>query len=146
MFAKRLEQVRVHLGYSPTEMANMLGVSLRTLQNYVDQRTSPTAETLQKIFSEGVDVNWLISGEGQMLRSNAPLQSENAHNSIEHPVNEEVLIEAMKLTEDALEKTGRQITVVAKAKIVAAVYDELLIEQQPISRNRMDRYLRLVAG
>jgi len=62
---ERLRQVRSQL--SQDEFATRLGVHKNTIGKYERGERQPEAEILSRLRSElGVDVNWLLTGEGEM--------------------------------------------------------------------------------
>lgn len=65
--AERIKQVRTHLGLTQTEMAAKMSVTLRPYQLYEAGERPPKAESLEALIRLGINVNWLLSGEGEML-------------------------------------------------------------------------------
>jgi len=66
-FAERLLEARKkNTNLSQKEFAEALGVSHRTLVGYEAGERFPTSETIYKIYKiTNIDLNWLITGEGQ---------------------------------------------------------------------------------
>ena len=62
----RLEQIRSNLGLTQAEMGARIGLPLRTYTRYASGERSPSAEALQALVQIGINLNWLMSGEGQM--------------------------------------------------------------------------------
>lgn len=58
----RLRLVRTRLGYTQKEMAGVLEVPYRTLQDNERALVQPGAATLSAYAAIGVDLNWLITG------------------------------------------------------------------------------------
>lgn len=52
-------------------MASRMGVSLRAYQNYEAQEREPKAKDVARLARIGIDLNWLLTGEGEMLRPDA---------------------------------------------------------------------------
>ncbi len=68
----RLKILANNLGIKITDFSKKTGIPYRTLQNYFLGERQPSAENLQKIATQlGVNVNWLLTGEGEMLKSDA---------------------------------------------------------------------------
>ena len=63
-FGERLEFVRKQLGLSQQEFAQLLGVSLRAYTEYVRNRMTPTYEKLIPLAQKGINLHWLLTGEG----------------------------------------------------------------------------------
>lgn len=67
--ADRFEMVRRHFGgLSQREMAERLGISKNTWQRY-ENGDSPNASVLSSLADLGIDVSWLLTGNGSMVRS-----------------------------------------------------------------------------
>lgn len=71
--SERLEQVIAHL-YPETgrnkEFAKLIGVTPQKISAYTSGVNLPNGETLQKIARVGINVHWLLTGEGEMLINN----------------------------------------------------------------------------
>lgn len=60
------------------DLAEALGITPQQLSNYLKQEYSPNAQILEKLVQIGIDVNWFLTGEGEMLRkTDDSLKSEN---------------------------------------------------------------------
>ncbi|KUJ80973.1 helix-turn-helix domain-containing protein [Ruegeria profundi] len=76
----RIFAAREAVGYSQNELASRLGVKLRTVQRWEEDRTEPRANKAQMISGIlGVSLVWLLSGEGEgaPYPVDASLASEN---------------------------------------------------------------------
>lgn len=62
--ALRIKEWRNALGLSQKEFANLAMIPKRSLQNYEEGKQKPGSEQLQKLSYTGVDLNWLITGQG----------------------------------------------------------------------------------
>ena len=63
MIAERLKEVREALGFSQQAMADRLGVSLRSQQNYEAGSRTPDATYLAAIAAAGADVLYILTGQ-----------------------------------------------------------------------------------
>lgn len=63
MISERLKKVREELGLSQQGLAERLGVSLRSQQNYEAGNRTPDAEYLSAIASAGGDVLYILTGQ-----------------------------------------------------------------------------------
>ena len=61
-FSVRFRQLRKDLKLKQAEMAERLGISLKTLQRYEEGTTSPTVDILERVAALGVDLQWLVTG------------------------------------------------------------------------------------
>jgi len=68
----RLKKIRKFLGLSQKDFANMLNIGLRTYQTYESGDRDPLYSVITKLSEIGIDINWLISGEGSMLNKHLP--------------------------------------------------------------------------
>ncbi|MBX3447553.1 MAG: helix-turn-helix transcriptional regulator [Parvibaculaceae bacterium] len=64
---ERFELVRKHLGGSQRAVAEMVSVSKNTWQRY-EKGDVPTGATLLALAAHGINTDWLLTGEGTMLR------------------------------------------------------------------------------
>ncbi|PKQ02772.1 MAG: hypothetical protein CVT73_17340 [Alphaproteobacteria bacterium HGW-Alphaproteobacteria-12] len=69
--ATRLARIRRFIGLSQKEMGKRVGVSGTTWQNYELENAAPNAHVLARLSGEGFDINWVLTGEGQMRASQA---------------------------------------------------------------------------
>jgi transcriptional regulator with XRE-family HTH domain len=65
--ARRLVQVRDALEWSQEGFADQMGVSRRAYQRYETGERSPKLRQLQGLAEVGVNVHWLLTGQGRML-------------------------------------------------------------------------------
>lgn len=88
MISERLKEVRDALGLSQQAMADQLGVSLRSQQNYEAGKRTPDAEYLAALAEKDVDIQYVLTGR----RSVAGTASATA----ELPPGEQLLLEAYR--------------------------------------------------
>lgn len=70
-FSGRLKAARAALGLTQVQMAEQSGVSARGYQGYEDGRSVPGGEALSGMVRAGVNANWLLTGDGEMLLQGA---------------------------------------------------------------------------
>lgn len=63
----RLKSARAALGLTQAQMAEQSGVSARGYQGYEDGRSVPGGEVVAGMVRLGINANWLLTGEGDML-------------------------------------------------------------------------------
>lgn len=68
---QRLRKVRDDLGLTQNEMATRVGVAPRTWQSWERAEYYPTAEALLFLATQGIDVNWVLTGEMTRLSQHA---------------------------------------------------------------------------
>jgi len=67
--SERLRQICEAKNWKLTDFAEQTGIAYRTLQGYVGGEREPNAEGMTGIAKAGVNLNWLVSGEGEMFQS-----------------------------------------------------------------------------
>lgn len=70
--ANRIKAWRHALGLTQDEFAKLAGMSKATLVGYEVGQRKPGADALAAIARTGVDMRWLLTGEGEMLPKTAP--------------------------------------------------------------------------
>ena len=70
----RLRAWRRSLGFTQAQMGAVLGVDGTTLRKYEQGVTLPSGSVLLQASNMGLDLNWLMSGEGLMLRGDTLTQ------------------------------------------------------------------------
>lgn len=119
---ERLREARKSLGYTQDAMGKAIGSTLRTWQDYESGKSKPGSNALAGIVGVGVNVNWLLTGEGPMLIKDLQGAAPGAFDA-------ESLRLAVETVEEGLEITDREMTVAKKAELVEAVY-ELFVEME----------------
>lgn len=67
---ERLKQVMEVKGFNLKTFSEQADIPYRTLQNYILSGREPNAEALMKLHTRlGVNLNWLVSGNGEMYTS-----------------------------------------------------------------------------
>ena len=67
---ERLRAARNHLGLKQGEMAAQSGVSARAYQGYEAGRSVPGGDAIRGFVRAGINPNWLLTGNGEMLVAN----------------------------------------------------------------------------
>jgi len=70
--SKRIKQVRNHLGYAQKYISELAGCKLRTWQTYEDGKSIPGGKVLAGLSRLGVNVDWVLTGEGEMFSEQKP--------------------------------------------------------------------------
>lgn len=66
---KRLKEMRATKGLTQLQLCEILEIPQSNLVRYENDRGNLTYEKLQKIYQLGINLEWLIMGEGEMLRN-----------------------------------------------------------------------------
>ena len=67
--SERFRQVCEVKNWKIKDFAEQTGIAYRTLQGYVGGEREPNTEGMTAIARAGVNLNWLVSGEGEMFQS-----------------------------------------------------------------------------
>ncbi|HDR1345211.1 TPA: XRE family transcriptional regulator [Pasteurella multocida] len=70
--SERLKLVCESKNWKIKEFAELTGLPYRTMQGYVGGEREPNAEGMAAIARAGVNLNWLVSGEGEMFKETEP--------------------------------------------------------------------------
>lgn len=65
---ERLKALRAYTGKSQKDISSTLGISTRTWQIYEEGGSVPGGNALEGLAKIGIDINWLLTGEGEMVR------------------------------------------------------------------------------
>lgn len=99
--AKRLKMVRESLGYSQKEMAKAINVYPQTWRIYESGKSVPGGNVLETMARLGFNVNWILTGEGEMRRG-----EEGQSPSKPLALNEELLNSIIISVVEFTHKTG----------------------------------------
>ncbi|MGL4561938.1 MAG: XRE family transcriptional regulator [Brevinema sp.] len=80
---ERLKSIRKNLNITQSKMANIIGVQQSHLHRYESDLGKLTPDKIQNLYNNGINIEWLITGEGEMFRGEGVEGSENTLVSIE---------------------------------------------------------------
>lgn len=147
--AERLKSVRELVSAEDRDgFAEACGISKTAVGNYERGDSAPGAEALQKYHqASGVDLTWLITGEGEMIRSNKTSSAASDHPNLmamtipaaeRHAFQQTMsrstrspdidiyrLEKAILVVEQGLEEAERVATPKIKATLVSVAYEML---------------------
>lgn len=92
----RIKEFAKHYG-NASKLAAALDMTPGTLYHYTNGNRKPGADILLKLHDLGCNINWLLSGEGAMLRKNASVIT-----NIEEKKEELTIEERMERLEKAV--------------------------------------------
>lgn len=65
---KRLKEIRKYLNQTQQEFASSLNISQQALSKYENEDLQIPDEIKEILFKNGININWLLTGEGEMFR------------------------------------------------------------------------------
>jgi len=68
----RLTKVLARFGWSQADLARIMGVSPPAAGNYLKGKQQPRAKALAPLGMRGIDINWLLTGQGEMMIAGRP--------------------------------------------------------------------------
>ena len=126
---ERLRSIRSRLGLSQDGMSERFGLGVGGWKRLEKEGRTPKDDVLAALFAAGINLNWLLTGDGQMLR--------NAPPSASPPLNEQLLAETLELIDDWLVANRRAMTASRKAQVAASIY-ALALEDAAVGRSALD--------
>ena len=84
MISNRFKLIRKSNGYTQIEFAKVLNCTQSCISDYEKGRNNIPDTIKEKLFNMGFNINWLISGKGNMLHNET-----NAYNEI--AINERII-------------------------------------------------------
>ncbi|MDR3577939.1 MAG: hypothetical protein P4L50_29085 [Anaerolineaceae bacterium] len=85
--------MRTHLGVSQAELGAIMSVSLGAASMYERGMREPQVSAIAPLYARGIDLNWLLTGDGKMLRNTsdqAPI-AQKSEVTVE-PIDTETLV------------------------------------------------------
>lgn len=134
----RLKEIRLSLEYTQTRMGEAVGGKLRSWQEYESGTRMPGGSVFAGLARLGVNVNWILTGEGPQMRTAAQTPGEAA------AVDIELLGELLKMLRQHQDKCGRRYVPEDEAAIIAKMYQYVIEEETPTREDRQ-RVIRLVS-
>lgn len=121
---QRLTEFRVIKGWSREEFARLLGGTKRGLQDNERGETMPGGKLLAHAHALGMNVNWLLSGDGEMLIADMqnPARKTKAATGKDQ---EDELDSALEICDRLLASRSLSIDSRNKSKLVMLIYDAI---------------------
>jgi transcriptional regulator with XRE-family HTH domain len=120
---ERLRLFRETKKMSQVQMADALDGTTRGLQDNELGRSLPNSKVLIGLYGLGLNVNWLLSGEGPMLLA-------DLHGSASHDlVNAERLGQAIAAVDKVSVAHGKTLSPDKRGKLAALVYQYFMLEK-----------------
>jgi len=123
--ADRIRIWRQALGLTQGQFADRTGIPRRTLIGYENEERFPGGESLTAIAHTGVNMNWLLTGEGEMTPHGVPggqsytEEQEEGHTGDQTPKRWDRLIDLVEGIEDEDKRRAAMDDLFARAQELA---------------------------
>jgi len=138
--SNRLREFRLRIGLKQDEAAARFEIAYSTYKRYEGAKIWPDSEVIAKMVDMGLNANWLLTGEGEMLLSDNQarpalsdkpneskdeelLQAEHELEAQEHVLDLPVLRTAITLTEEVA--AVQALSVDQRAELILNFYTRL---------------------
>ncbi|MHC1697546.1 MAG: helix-turn-helix domain-containing protein [Geobacteraceae bacterium] len=112
---ERLKAVRLNKGLSQKEISEVLGIGLRSWQQYELGTSIPGGKVLESLLLKlRVNINWLLSGSGQMYFAEGDVDYDR-----------ELMIQAITSLESCLVKKGIRLDPAKRGKVAVKLFENL---------------------
>jgi len=135
--SKRLRFVRESLGIGQADASSKFGIPASTYRKYESGPSEPGSDALAGIARTGINVNWLLTGDGAMLLSDIKPQSTSG------ALDSTRLQLAIETVEEGLTATKTTMAAAKKSELVLAVYE--LLEEPGVSKERVLKLVKFAA-
>ncbi len=108
----RLRIFREYKKLTQAQFAALMDMSTTGLQSNESNRSLPNSKLFIALYEQGLNVNWLLSGEGKMLVDRQTITAGNLN----------LFADAMEVIDLYLEKSGKTLTPEKKRKAVETLY------------------------
>lgn len=112
---ERMKDVRLSKGLSQKEMAQTLGIGLKSWQQYENGFNIPGGKVLEALLLKlRVNINWLLSGSGKMYFTEGDVDYDR-----------DLLTQAITCLESCLAKKGIELDPAKKGKVAVKLFENL---------------------
>lgn len=113
---RRLREARELLGATQKDLGARIGMPVPSLRDYELGKTIPGGEAIEGFIRAGINANWLLTGEGEMLlKDSMPAGA----------LDRKRLFDAIDAIEIVLKERGTTMPPDKKANLILAAYDFL---------------------
>lgn len=142
ILSQRIKALRQTLGKTQRDMAAWAGVTPLGWHKYEAGDNLPGATVLASMREKGVNINWLLGGDGPMRLYMNFTPDEPAA-----PSDQDILKEAINAVESWLATNSRALPPEKKAEIYTHIYAEALAAPDGrVSADKVANLLKLIAG
>lgn len=113
--SERLKIIRDHIKETQKSMSKRFNLGENTWQTYELYGKTPKGETLAALAELGFDINWLLTGQGNMM-----ISGDGPRIPLPH-IDDQLVGEAVEFVEQWLAEHGENFDAQLKGKLVAAL-------------------------
>lgn len=147
--AERLRLIRTKLNLTQREASTKFHMPLTSWKSYEKGPSEPGSGALTGLATGGVNIHWLLTGEGEMLLADMQTaQYQDNQSAASLTLDREKIVLAIETVEEGLQITGRVMKPNKKAELIMAVYDllsEQSEQQPPIKKETLLRLVKSAA-
>lgn len=136
---ERLAVWREHVEMTYAELSRITGIPERTLKGYEKGDRNPGSEALAALAKSGINLHWLLTGQGQMRFEPTAVASGPAGISLDKTRFKA----AVSAIEEGLDLIDRSLPPDKKAELILAAYG--LMSESEQGRNEIVQIIRAVA-
>jgi transcriptional regulator with XRE-family HTH domain len=112
---EQLKLVRLALKMNQSKIAEVLGIGLKSWQQYESGANTPGGNVLESLHKTlGVNLNWLISSHGEMFHKEGGVAYDR-----------DLLIQAIATLDDCIAKKKMKVDSQKKSKVAVKLYENL---------------------
>ncbi len=115
---ERLRSIRTKLSLTQSAAAAKFNMPVTSWKSYEKGPSEPGSGALRGLAEGGINTNWLLTGEGEMLRGQDPAPTPSPGE-----LDTQRLQLAIETIEEVLEEAGRKITPAKKAEAIKLAYE-----------------------
>lgn len=139
----RLKEIRGKLNLTQPEAAMKFHMPLPSWKSYEKGPSEPGSGALRGLAEEGININWLLTGQGPMLLADLTPKSEAPEPS--SPVNYELLQSLIEMLERILKERRLVLEPARKAAAIQIMYEYCMLDEKAASPATVEKFLKLVA-
>lgn len=139
----RIKQWRGDKNLKQDQASSLLGIKFSTYQKYEMDISKPGADALESFANAGINVNWLLTGQGPMLLADLAAKSQAPEPS--SPVNYELLQSLIEMLERILKERRLVLEPARKAAAIQIMYEYCMLDEKAASPATVEKFLKLVA-
>lgn len=144
---ERLKEARIALKYTQTRMGEAVGGKLRSWQEYEAGKRMPGGHVFEGLAALGINVNWILTGEGPKLISDLggpPSEAEQSTGSGASP-DFALVAEVLDVITEVLSERQLELPFDKRVQLAHYLYKEFLNSQTKPTRGKVIELVRLVS-